>query len=225
MHLFPQADPLIDFEVRHDGLTPVLREGVDGRTRYEIRPLEEGERRNGGTEEVENIHFSLVVNFNNLLEGVGYDIVDSGPYIAVWNIDAPQPTEEELQVAWEDMNTVSLEQYKEDKIHLLSGLCQSEILADFTSDALGSTHTYGFDQYDQINLQAIGVNLAIDPDLVSVDWKTRESVVLVHHTREQIIQVIKDAATHQKSAQYKYLNLKYEIQEAPDKATVDTINW
>ncbi|WP_042208366.1 XkdW family protein [Paenibacillus durus] len=24
-----------------------------------------------------------------------------GPYIAVWNLDAPQPTEEELQAAWE----------------------------------------------------------------------------------------------------------------------------
>ncbi|WP_025691971.1 XkdW family protein [Paenibacillus zanthoxyli] len=30
------------------------------------------------------------------------DICDgNGPYIAVWNLDVPQPTEEELQAAWE----------------------------------------------------------------------------------------------------------------------------
>ncbi|MDT3427687.1 hypothetical protein J2Z22_003250 [Paenibacillus forsythiae] len=26
---------------------------------------------------------------------------DKGPYIAVWNLEAPEPTEEELQAAWE----------------------------------------------------------------------------------------------------------------------------
>jgi hypothetical protein len=46
MHLFPQANPMIDFIVQDDS---------DG----------------------------------------------EGPYLAQWNIEAPQPTEEELQAAWE----------------------------------------------------------------------------------------------------------------------------
>ncbi|MNI05812.1 XkdW protein [compost metagenome] len=95
-YLFPKASPFTDFRVQDNGPTPVLREGVDGRTRYPIRPLEDGE-----TEEIEGIHYRYVVNFNNLTEGVDYDIVEKGPYIAVWNIDEPQPTEAELQAAWE----------------------------------------------------------------------------------------------------------------------------
>lgn len=94
--LFPDANSLKDFEIRNDGPTYVLREGVDGRTRTEIRPLTDGE-----TEEIEGVHYWYTVNYHNLTEGKDYDIVDRGPYIAAWNLDAPQPTEAELQAAWE----------------------------------------------------------------------------------------------------------------------------
>ncbi|MFD1777000.1 XkdW family protein [Paenibacillus rhizophilus] len=97
LHLYPDADPLGDFEVWNVGPAPVLHPGAEdkGRVRYEIKKPEDGE------EPVEGIHYRYVVDFNRLTEGEDYDIVDRGPYIAIWNLEAPQPTEEELQAAWE----------------------------------------------------------------------------------------------------------------------------
>jgi hypothetical protein len=96
MYLYPKANPMYDFIVQDNGPEPVLREGIDGRTRYEIRPLEEDE-----TEYIENVHYYYKVDFNRLVEGVDYDIIERGPYIAAWNLEAPQPTKAELEAAWQ----------------------------------------------------------------------------------------------------------------------------
>lgn len=96
MYLYPNANLMRDFIVQDNGAEPILREGVDGRTRYEIRPLDEDE-----TEYIEDVHYRYVVDFNRLVEGVDYDIVERGQFIAEWNLDEPQPTEAELQAAWE----------------------------------------------------------------------------------------------------------------------------
>ncbi|MBY9079056.1 hypothetical protein KIH86_21820 [Paenibacillus sp. HN-1] len=97
LHLYPSAEPLRDFIVQDDGPTPVLRPGAEekGRVRYEIKPPEAGE------EPVEGVNFRFGIDYNRLVEGEDYDLIDKGPYIAVWNIDAPKPTEAELQAAWE----------------------------------------------------------------------------------------------------------------------------
>ncbi|MEK5399464.1 XkdW family protein [Paenibacillus sp. FSL K6-2859] len=95
MYLYPSANPMSDFIVQDNGAEPLLREGVDGRTRYEIRPLEEGE-----VEYIEGVHYRYGIDYNLLVVGEDYDLVERGPYIAVWNLDAPQPTEAELLVAW-----------------------------------------------------------------------------------------------------------------------------
>lgn len=96
MYLYPTADPMRDFIVQDNGAEPVLREGIDGLTTYEIRPLEGGE-----TKYIEGVHYHHAVDFNQLVEGEHYDIIERGPYIAAWNLDAPQPTEAELEAAWE----------------------------------------------------------------------------------------------------------------------------
>ncbi|WP_341418367.1 XkdW family protein [Paenibacillus filicis] len=95
MHLFATAVPDRDFRVQDDGPTPILRLGVDGRTRHQIVPISSNE-----TEEIEGVHYRYVVDFSRLKLGVDYDIVERGPYIAEWNLDAPQPTEDELVAAW-----------------------------------------------------------------------------------------------------------------------------
>lgn len=94
-HLFPQAIPFVDYIIQDDGPTPVLRPRVDGLFRFPLRPLTEDE-----TEEIEGIHYRMAVDYNRLTLGEDYDIVERGPYIAVWNLEEPQPTEEELQQAW-----------------------------------------------------------------------------------------------------------------------------
>lgn len=95
-HLYPRANSLRDFIVQDNGPEPVQREGVDGRVLYEIRPLKEDE-----TEYIEGVHYHHAVDFNQQVEGEDYDIIERGPYIAAWNLDSPQPTEAELEAAWE----------------------------------------------------------------------------------------------------------------------------
>ncbi len=97
MYLHPSANPLLDFVVQDNGAEPVLHEGAEekGRVRYEIKPPGEGE------EPVEGIHYRYGIDYNRLVEGKDYDIIERGPYIAAWNLDVPQPTEVELEAAWE----------------------------------------------------------------------------------------------------------------------------
>ncbi|MEK5029869.1 XkdW family protein [Paenibacillus sp. FSL R7-0302] len=95
--MYPNVDMLKDFEVWDNGPEPVLRPGAEtkGRVRYEIKPPDTGEQ------PVEGVHYRNGINYNLLTEGEDYDLVERGPYIAVWKLDVPQPTEEELQAAWE----------------------------------------------------------------------------------------------------------------------------
>ncbi|WP_238656227.1 XkdW family protein [Paenibacillus piscarius] len=97
MYLYPDADPMQDFIVQDNGPEPVLHPGAaeKGRVRYEIKPPEDGE------EPQEGVHYRYGIDYNLLTEGEDYDLVEKGPYIAVWKLDAPQPTEAELQAAWE----------------------------------------------------------------------------------------------------------------------------
>ncbi|MDH6371744.1 hypothetical protein M2444_003543 [Paenibacillus sp. PastF-3] len=134
MYLYPNANPTQDFIVQDNGAEPVLREGVDGRTRYEIRPLDEDE-----TEYIEDVHYHYVVNFNRLIEGVDYDIVERGQYIAEWNLDEPQPTEVELVAAWaayleseanKPPELTETEQLRADNAALLLELVQTQARQD-----------------------------------------------------------------------------------------------
>ncbi|OME58242.1 hypothetical protein BSK59_08655 [Paenibacillus odorifer] len=134
MYLYPNANPMLDFIVQDNGAEPVLREGVDGRILYEIRPLKEDE-----TEAIEGVHYRYVVDFNRLVEGVDYDIVERGQYIAVWNLDAPQPTEAELQAAWtayqeaeanKPPELTETEQLRADNAALLLELVQTQARQD-----------------------------------------------------------------------------------------------
>lgn len=97
MYLYPDADSMRDFIVQDNGPEPVLRLGSEakGRVRYEIKPPEIGEQ------PVEGIHYRHGIDFNLLTEGEDYDLVERGPHIAVWKLEVPQPTEAELQAAWE----------------------------------------------------------------------------------------------------------------------------
>ncbi|MEK3796103.1 XkdW family protein [Paenibacillus sp. FSL R7-0204] len=97
MYLHPGADPMRDFVVQDNGPEPELRPGAEekGRVRYEIKPPEDNE------EPQEGVHYRYGIDYNLLTEGEDYDLIERGPHIAVWNLDSSQPTEAELQAAWE----------------------------------------------------------------------------------------------------------------------------
>ncbi|KAA1180707.1 XkdW family protein [Paenibacillus sp. B2(2019)] len=133
-YIYPAAKHNVNFEVWDMGAEPVLREGVDGRFRYDIRPLNEDE-----TEAVEGVHYQYVVDYNRLVEGLDYDMVERGQFIAVWNLDVPQPTEEELQAAWvayleaeanKPPDLTETEQLRADNAALLLELVQTQARQD-----------------------------------------------------------------------------------------------
>jgi hypothetical protein len=97
MYLFPTADPMRNYSVQDNGPEPKLYPGAEekGKVLYEIKQPDKGE------EPVEGIHYRYGIDYNLLVEGKDYDIIERGPYIAAWNLDAPQPTEEELEAAWQ----------------------------------------------------------------------------------------------------------------------------
>ncbi|MGE7615585.1 XkdW family protein [Paenibacillus sp. NPDC101420] len=54
------------------------------------------------SEWVEGIDYVLLPQpLDELVEGTDYVLEERGPYIAAWNLDSPQPTEVELEAAWE----------------------------------------------------------------------------------------------------------------------------
>ncbi|ETT45206.1 hypothetical protein C162_21758 [Paenibacillus sp. FSL R7-269] len=135
MHLYPDAIPFRDFVVQNNGPEPELRPGAEekGRIRYEIKPPEDGE------EPQEGVHYRYGIDYNLLTEGEDYDLIERGPHIAVWNLAAPQPTEAELQTAWEAYQEAvankppeltEIEQLRMDNAGLLLELAQTQARQD-----------------------------------------------------------------------------------------------
>ncbi|WP_339251538.1 XkdW family protein [Paenibacillus sp. FSL P2-0136] len=146
MHLYPTAVSLHDFIVQDNGPEPVLRPGAEtkGRVRYEIKPPEIDEQ------PVEGINYRHGIDYNLLTEGEDYDLVERGPYIAVWNLDAPQPTEAELQAAWEAYQEAEankppvlteLEQLQQENLWLKAQNNALSERADFIEDLIAEMAT------------------------------------------------------------------------------------
>lgn len=97
MYLFPEADPLRDFTVRDDGGTPRYLKDLPMK-----QYLRDSAAEKKPSEWVEGIDYILLPQpLDELVEGTDYVVEEKGPYIAAWNLDAPQPTEAELEAAWE----------------------------------------------------------------------------------------------------------------------------
>jgi len=171
MHLYPQANPMMDFIVQDDS---------DG----------------------------------------------EGPYIAQWNIEEPQLTEEELQAAWNAMQPTPaqvLEQTKHRHIEAISTQCNAAILACFASSALGAEHVYDFDYEAQTNLNgmlsAITNGMAVEP----IMWKA--SGVPQPHTFEQFKAIYAAGLAHKNANIGKYWELKAEITSALNTDDITSITW
>ncbi|WP_342547614.1 XkdW family protein [Paenibacillus sp. FSL P2-0089] len=145
-YIYPDIDSLKDFEIWNNGPEPVLRPGAEakGWVRYEIKPPEIDEQ------PVEGVHYRHGIDYNLLTEGEDYDLVERGPHIAVWNLDAPQPTEAELQVAWEAYQEAEankppvlteLEQLQQENLWLKAQNNALSERADFIEDLIAEMAT------------------------------------------------------------------------------------
>jgi hypothetical protein len=116
-----------------------------------------------------------------------------------------------------------LSEYKQDKINLLSVICNETILGTFTSSAMGTEHTYVFDMEAQMNFA--GTKQAFKDSLITtVEWNTRDAGVLVHDST-QFNQLWLDGFTHKMSNITKFRTLKGQIYSnaVTTKNQVDTI--
>ncbi|UKS24876.1 XkdW family protein [Paenibacillus sp. HWE-109] len=150
----------------------------------------------------------------------------NGPYIAKWNLESPEPTEEQLQSAWEAMQPTPeqvLSQSKQSKTEELNSKCNTTILSGFKSNALGTEHTYDFDYEAQTNLNstlnAIAAGIATEPIL----WKA--SGMPQPHSFEQFKALNADGLAHKNANISKYWELKTALSEAKTEEEISSITW
>jgi hypothetical protein len=118
-----------------------------------------------------------------------------------------------------------LEQYKQDKINLLSGIA-AEALQTFKSSALGIDHTYLSSSDDMALIHGEYTYLKSDDYLGDLpEWYTIETGNNVEHTKIQFIQVFLDARVNVKTVKYHQATLNARVNACTDKASIDDINW
>lgn len=135
--------------------------------------------------------------------------------ISEWNMENPQPTDEELNTAW-------LDYVKKNKLEELDSKCEEEILNGFVSASTG--FTFGFDEHDQDNFNQQAVLLLMDTTTATVDWGT-ESHGIQTLTREQFFTLIKECEAHKRAIKGKYWTLKGQVDLAPNEEQVNAIIW
>jgi hypothetical protein len=154
-------------------------------------------------------HADSLIDFKVQDDGDG-----KGQYIAEWNMAEPKPDGNQLKTAWIDY-------LKQSKKQELSIACQNEILKGFTS---ANGHSYQFDFKDQDNLTQQMLFLVQDPTIEEISWKTLNEGVVVH-TREEFLQVCKDADIHKRSNFGKYWSLEVQLNSATTEEEIVRIIW
>lgn len=112
---------------------------------------------------------------------------------------------------------------KDAKLAEISAACNAAILAGFTSDALGSPHSYEFGTDDQINLG--GMLNAITAGIVtgSIVWKA--SGVPKSHTVEQFKGVFAAGLQHKNNCIARLWALKSQVLAAGTSEEIEAIVW
>ncbi|MCY9658107.1 DUF4376 domain-containing protein [Paenibacillus chondroitinus] len=129
-----------------------------------------------------------------------------------------------LELIWIPRNNGTIEDAKTQKIKQLNEFCNAAILTGFTSNALGTQHSYDFDYDAQINLG--GMLNAITAGLISeqsVTWKA--SGLPQPHTFAQFKEVFGAGLTHKNTNIGKYWALKAQVEAATIPEEVEAVRW
>jgi len=118
----------------------------------------------------------------------------------------------------------SLQNAKEVKILELNTACNQTILGGFVSDCTDEEHFYKFDMEYQGNFAQQGVMLSLDPTIATVIWPTSDSGVLPH-SREEFIQLCKDAQDWKATNIYRYFGLKAHVEACTEISQVSEFVW
>ncbi|MCZ7488163.1 hypothetical protein [Rhizobium rhizogenes] len=127
------------------------------------------------------------------------------------------------------MSSNELETCKKRKTSKITEACASAIVGGYSSDALGSSHTYPSKQTDQLNMMG-SVTDALTPGK-PVNWRTpfwcsdNGAWEFRMHSAEQIISAGQAGKAHVVECQTKLTDLISQIGAASSIAEVDAINW
>lgn len=133
-----------------------------------------------------------------------------GQFIAVWNLNQPQPSHEELDIAY-------LQVVKNNKVSEFNKLCNKIILEGFRSPSTG--YYYGFSELDQMNMTQQMLLFLNNPLLLTVDWKT-EDAGIIRHSKTQFLTIVQEADSHKRGWISYYWKKKNEIM---NKLTVEEV--
>jgi hypothetical protein len=174
-----------------------------------------------------NIEKVVLSKYPNAIPNVDFLVVDrldgNGAQIVNWILkdstgaDVPQPSVSELSSLW-------LPIFQQEKIDELNNKCNETILSGFSSNCLGTDHTYQFDYDAQANLTGQLALMNADSTISSVLWKTTDAGVL-SHSKEQFLQLVHDAFNFKNSQIGKYWNLKSQVLSATTEDVVKSIVW
>jgi hypothetical protein len=179
-----------------------------------------------------NIPQAIMQLYPSAVPNVDFIVQDdsdgNGPYIAQWNVkDAqgkpvPQPTEEELQAAWDAYALSAAQAAKKAEV---SSAVAAKITAGYQSTVVlastGKAHFYGTDLVDQQNMTASRVWSDNHPTEI-VKYRPQDELARVDHTRDEFVQI--STAVFERINWY--LDQGYALYQqiyAPD-ATVDSVN-
>jgi hypothetical protein len=167
---------------------------------------------------------AILYLFPNAINHIDFEVRDDmdgrGPYIDIWNLPEPQPTEEELAAAW-------IEFLKKKKIEELAAACNAACLGYFSSSALGSPHYYSSDSEAQTNFNG-AVNLINAGLLQQEEWTCYDenwNRLRIMHTKEKILQVFVDGSTYRSEQTSKYNTLLQQVNAATTEEEIAAITW
>jgi len=118
----------------------------------------------------------------------------------------------------------TLSEIQQNKILELNTACNQTIMNGFPSTCTGVEHQYKFDMEYQGNFAQQGVMLSLDPTIDTVLWPVSDLGV-IPHSREQFIQLCKDAQTWKATNTYRYFGLKAQVLGCETADAVNMIVW
>lgn len=114
------------------------------------------------------------------------------------------------KLPYEITEDVILQHHKNLKIDLLSEACEEEIIKGFTAS---NGHVYRTNRDDQVNM--IGQKDILDDtdSAEPIKWRT-EDAGWIDHTKDEWLQIYKEAFDFKKSTLLKYASLKDQVNNA-----------
>jgi hypothetical protein len=167
----------------------------------------------------------LVVNFPIVSKEHGYkELISEQKPLYNEAYQALQPIYEETETnileKWEVINTLTLNEYKKNKLAELEDAYKEALQRDFES--LG--YTFSYVEEAQKNFTKVTALFALKPDKTDTPWNTNSHGIILL-TKEQYLQVVEDAENQEWYNLGKLWSYKHKIEIAQSYEEVDKIIW